>query len=256
MTKKLAPNLADWITARRRYRLSHAQVQMARELGLNPRKLGGLANHDQEPWKAPLPQFIERLYEKRFARTAPEIVTSIEERARAQEAKRAAKKAAKARRRETLAEAEARADVDLVDSGREMLVAGPVPGVPHHLPRSTVPTHRVSDALLEVVKPLIPWPPAPSELKLVRATLELGAMVWNATLTSRLEDRRTALDALVDTIATALGEPPASAHDFVQQIAARKLDLYPTDLRFVVGVEVVLDRDRMVVNAVSVHRPV
>ena len=31
---------------------------MARELGLNPKKFGGLANHRQEPWKLPLPEFI------------------------------------------------------------------------------------------------------------------------------------------------------------------------------------------------------
>ncbi len=41
--------LRPWIDARQRYRLSHAQVQMARELGINPKKLGGMANHDQEP---------------------------------------------------------------------------------------------------------------------------------------------------------------------------------------------------------------
>lgn len=59
---------------------------------MNPRKLGKLDNHDQEPWKAPLPQFIEHLYSKRFGRERPEIVTSIEERARAQNAKTAARK--------------------------------------------------------------------------------------------------------------------------------------------------------------------
>jgi hypothetical protein len=59
-----------WIDARKRHRLSHEQVQMARELGLNPRKLGKLDNHRQEPWKLPLPAFIEQLYRKRF-RKAP-----------------------------------------------------------------------------------------------------------------------------------------------------------------------------------------
>jgi hypothetical protein len=37
---KLPQNLQDWVVARRRFRLSHAHVQMARELGMNPRKLG------------------------------------------------------------------------------------------------------------------------------------------------------------------------------------------------------------------------
>lgn len=33
-----------WIDARKRYRLTDGQVQMARELGLNPNKFGKLAN--------------------------------------------------------------------------------------------------------------------------------------------------------------------------------------------------------------------
>ncbi len=75
------PNkLRPWIEARDRYRLSHAQVQMARELGLNPKKLGGMANHGQEPWKMPLPAFIKHLYQKRFGKGAPDDVRSIERR--------------------------------------------------------------------------------------------------------------------------------------------------------------------------------
>ena len=31
---------------------------MARELGMNPKKLDKLDNHRQEPWKALLPQFM------------------------------------------------------------------------------------------------------------------------------------------------------------------------------------------------------
>lgn len=97
--KKLSQNLQDWVEARRRHHLSHAHVQMARELGMNPRKLGKLDNHDQEPWKAPLPQFIEHLYFKRFGRERPAVVMSIEERARAQAAKKAARKDARRRAR-------------------------------------------------------------------------------------------------------------------------------------------------------------
>src|SRR5258706_11389755 len=98
--KKLSAKLQDWIKARERHRLSHAHVQMARELGMNPKKLGKLDNHDQEPWKAPLPQFIEHLYFKRFGREHPDVVMSIEERARAQYAKKAARKEARRRARE------------------------------------------------------------------------------------------------------------------------------------------------------------
>lgn len=73
--KALPPQIRAWVEARKRHRLSHAQVQMARELGLNPGKLG---NHRQEPWKAPLPQFIEHLYLKRFGREQPRVVTAAE----------------------------------------------------------------------------------------------------------------------------------------------------------------------------------
>jgi hypothetical protein len=52
---------------------------MARELGMNPRKFGKIANEKQEPWKAPLPAFIERIYFKRFGRGRPVDVKSIEE---------------------------------------------------------------------------------------------------------------------------------------------------------------------------------
>ena len=89
----------DWIQARKRFRLSHAHVQMARELGLNPKKLGSLDNHDQERWKAPLAQFIEDLYLERLGRERPQVVTSIEERLRIQDAKKAARKQAKRRKR-------------------------------------------------------------------------------------------------------------------------------------------------------------
>ena len=76
--KALPPKVQAWVEARKRYHLSHAQVQMARELGLNPGKLGKIANHRQEPWKAPLPQFIEHLYLRRFGRERPQTVTPAE----------------------------------------------------------------------------------------------------------------------------------------------------------------------------------
>jgi hypothetical protein len=61
---------------------------MARELGLNPRKLGKLDNHRQEPWKLPLPAFIEQLYRKRFRKDRPDVVLSLEDRARLHEQKK------------------------------------------------------------------------------------------------------------------------------------------------------------------------
>ena len=90
---KIPEAMQHWITARQRFGLSHAQVQMARELGLNPRKLGSLANHDQEHWKAPLPDFIEELYQKRFGKARPDQVLSVEERVSQMAAKKAERKA-------------------------------------------------------------------------------------------------------------------------------------------------------------------
>jgi hypothetical protein len=101
--KRIADGLRAWIEARKRHHLSHAHVQMARELGMNPKKLGGLDNHRQERWKLPLPVFIEELYRKRFGRARPESVLSIEEHARLQEKKRAEKREARLRRREAAA---------------------------------------------------------------------------------------------------------------------------------------------------------
>ena len=97
--RKLDPKLQAWIDARKRHRLSHAHVQMARELGMNPQKLGKIDNHKQQPWKAPLPEFISFLYEKRFGRRRPENVLSIEALARKRARQADARRRAKAERR-------------------------------------------------------------------------------------------------------------------------------------------------------------
>ncbi|MDX2502577.1 MAG: hypothetical protein QNL14_18990 [Deltaproteobacteria bacterium] len=76
--KKIPDKLKIWVDARKRFHLSHEQIQMARELGMNPKKFGKLANHKQEPWKTPLPDFIESLYFKRFRKQHPDQVKSIE----------------------------------------------------------------------------------------------------------------------------------------------------------------------------------
>ncbi len=71
--------LEKWIIARKKHKLSDMHVQMARELGLNPDKLGKIDNHKQEPWKAPLKEFIEDIYFKRFNKHVPENVRSLEQ---------------------------------------------------------------------------------------------------------------------------------------------------------------------------------
>ena len=61
MGKKLKTpsKLNPWFEARKRYRLTDVQVQMARELGLNPKKCGKYASNKNQPWKSSLGEFIE-----------------------------------------------------------------------------------------------------------------------------------------------------------------------------------------------------
>ncbi|MBN1904355.1 MAG: hypothetical protein JW927_04590 [Deltaproteobacteria bacterium] len=75
----MPPKYQEWVDARNRNYLSHAHIQMARETGLNPKKLGKLVNHKQEPWKVPLPEYIEELYFKHYKKRSPENVISIEQ---------------------------------------------------------------------------------------------------------------------------------------------------------------------------------
>jgi hypothetical protein len=92
------------INARNKYHLSHAHIQMARELGMNPKKFEKIANHKQEPWKAPLPVFIERSYFKQFGKTRPDNVKSIEQLARIQEKKKAERQKRKQLKRKEVGE--------------------------------------------------------------------------------------------------------------------------------------------------------
>lgn len=78
--KKIPGKYKKWIDARKKYHLSNAHIQMAQELGMNPKKFGSLANHRQEPWKLPLSEFIEECYFKRFKKYRPDRVLSIENR--------------------------------------------------------------------------------------------------------------------------------------------------------------------------------
>jgi hypothetical protein len=102
MKRTFIPNrFKPWIGARQRFHLSHAQVQMALELGLNPKKFGKVANHRDETWKLPLPDFIAKPYE-RFGKTAADPIRTIEQMAAAQMAKRRRKSCARQRPEPTL----------------------------------------------------------------------------------------------------------------------------------------------------------
>lgn len=105
--KKIPDKLQIWIEVRKRYHLSDAHIQMARELGLNPKKFEKLANTKQEPWKAPLPDFIERIYYKHFGKRRPDNVKSIEQLVKDRRVKQEERRKRKQERRQAEAATEA-----------------------------------------------------------------------------------------------------------------------------------------------------
>ena len=74
MRKKSNSNSkSPWAIAKTKYRLNARQIAMAKELGMNPKKLGKLVPNKSEQWKLPLGQFIEKCYKKRFGDKKPVI---------------------------------------------------------------------------------------------------------------------------------------------------------------------------------------
>jgi hypothetical protein len=64
--KHRAHDQESWTHAKKICRLNVRQLEMARRLGLNPKKLPGLRPSPQQRWKLPMGAFIEELYWKRF----------------------------------------------------------------------------------------------------------------------------------------------------------------------------------------------
>ena len=99
---KIPDKYRVWIDTRKKYHLSHAQIHMARELDMNPKKFGKIANHKQEPWKEPLPVFIEKIYYKRFRKKQPDQIKSIEQFVKIREKKKAERRIQKRQRKQDL----------------------------------------------------------------------------------------------------------------------------------------------------------
>jgi hypothetical protein len=74
--KKTSDELLRWVEAKRQCGLSDAHVQMARELGINPKRLTGRSGAPGLT-NVPLTQHIEELYLRRFKRTIPDPVVSL-----------------------------------------------------------------------------------------------------------------------------------------------------------------------------------
>jgi hypothetical protein len=66
MAKKRTHDQEAWTKAKTVCRLTARQVEMARALGMNPRKLPSLRPSPQQHWKLPVGESIEDRYWKRF----------------------------------------------------------------------------------------------------------------------------------------------------------------------------------------------
>ena len=77
IVRKMTDKNKKWIESKKKFHLSDIHIQMARELGMNPKKFGSLSNHKQEKWKSPLPDFIEELYFKSFKKDRPDIIKKL-----------------------------------------------------------------------------------------------------------------------------------------------------------------------------------
>ncbi len=84
---------------------------MARELGLSPKNFPKYANTKDQPWKVPLPDFIEALYLKQFKRPFPEQVQTLEQMAAEHMARRESRKAEKLATTESESETETDANL-------------------------------------------------------------------------------------------------------------------------------------------------
>lgn len=104
----------------------------------------------------------------------------------------------------------------------------------------------MSDALVELMRPYIRWPPAPSELSELEAWLRLGADVWNVTVEAK--DGAACAGGLARLAADLDEEEP---FDLVQEIARRKFVLFSRDLRRVAAVRVIARDGIATVEATS-----
>lgn len=69
--RKRRSNENPWARAKRLCRLSARHIEMAKQLGMNPKKLPKLIPSKSQQWKAPVRDFLEDLYAKRFGFDAP-----------------------------------------------------------------------------------------------------------------------------------------------------------------------------------------
>lgn len=84
---KLNNKEKEWVDARQRYGLTHAQVQMGRELEILPRSLAKLTD-------ITVPEYVQQLYLERFGLAEPAVVVTVENRAKQEQKDNAMEKLA------------------------------------------------------------------------------------------------------------------------------------------------------------------
>ncbi len=105
--KRIPNKFKPWIAVRKKFNLSHAHIQMARELGMDLKRIRQPAKPDMnEPGRLPLNKYIEKLYLERFDKTEPDVVTTMEELAAEHLVRRETKKRAKENSSESDSESE------------------------------------------------------------------------------------------------------------------------------------------------------
>ena len=57
-----------WLEVKRRCKLNNEEIQMAKEMGLNPKSLIKNIPNKNEQWKAPVKIWIRDMYEDRFGK--------------------------------------------------------------------------------------------------------------------------------------------------------------------------------------------
>ncbi|MEQ8191764.1 MAG: hypothetical protein ABRQ39_27615 [Candidatus Eremiobacterota bacterium] len=63
----------EWAEAKKKCRLSNETLQMAKEMGLNPRSLIKNIPNKSEQWKSPVSDWIQDMYEKRKAKALKKL---------------------------------------------------------------------------------------------------------------------------------------------------------------------------------------
>ena len=144
--------------------------------------------------------------------------------------------------------------VDPQDALREQLERKGLFGPGARLRRRAEPPEgpSLSGRVMEVVDP---YRPVPARREKVVTLVTLGVAAWNAALLDEAE-RQALLDTVADAVARTAGPAArAEAQATLQLLVARKLALFPDDLRFVVDYRLSGGPDEVQLTVASLVKP-